>query len=101
MIFCLSGDFIFWVKSPLTNALLVQAYEQTHDAQTAAKCFREGTARRLSGTVCSIRLFQVSGGSRQAGNQPETAPVVTEIFALRVQGVGDTGIALLLNRRGG
>ena len=23
MIFCLSGDFIFWVKSPLTNALLI------------------------------------------------------------------------------
>ena len=26
MIFCLSGDFIFWVKSPLTNALLVQRF---------------------------------------------------------------------------
>lgn len=31
---------------------------------------------------------------------PETAPIVTEIFALRVQGMGYTGIARLLNKRG-
>lgn len=31
---------------------------------------------------------------------PETAPVVIEIFALRVQGMGYTGIARLLNKRG-
>ena len=31
---------------------------------------------------------------------PETAPVVMEIFALRMQGMGYTGIARLLNKRG-
>ena len=36
MIFCLSGDFIFWVKSPLTNALLAEVlnYYQNASADT-------------------------------------------------------------------
>ena len=33
-------------------------------------------------------------------SNPETAPIIQEIFALRLQGVGYTGIARLLNGRG-
>ncbi len=45
--------------------------------------------------------YRKSGDDRhKLVSNPETAPVIQEIFALRLQGVGYTGIARLLNGRG-
>ena len=55
MIFCLSGDFIFWVKSPLTNALLVHPARK----QTISRAeFPHGFVVVLDGRqpACVLRL---------------------------------------------
>ena len=48
--------------------LLLQAYEQTHDAQTAAKCFQVSTVYRMSGQM--KKTGSVDLQTSQRGRKP-------------------------------
>lgn len=84
---------------PLKN-VLNEAYSRDISRKISSAIKTKELRGEFRGVFAPYGYMKSEANHNKLEVNPETAPVVKEIFSLRLQGVGYSGIAKLLNKRG-